>query len=408
MPGERWGGERSARRLILLLALIALAAGGGAWWYRWRGEIDAGDAQGQASSALDAASSVAGDVASTPMTGAAALASAPTSAAAAAAAASGAEADCPAEWRAMAGKSGAAVRRAFMRRSPAALTRAGDLLAASNDPFERVAGRMIAARGRDPNGEPDASAYLAAVSEGLSGSDPRVAAIAWQLCSNVSEGQAPACASITPQRWAQLEPGNAQAWLAVASDATQRGDEAGAREALSHAARGSTSRLGWSDVLRLAQSPSLQALSPVERELLVIDLIGVMASTTASGGLSAAVLCSQTAVESPQRRKDCGAVAEVMLGHGETLIELGIARAIGQRVGWGDERLDALEQQQTALTDALAEATDFSTEAEGPLSLAQACAAHRRVAQATAFVSSGSEVDLARRALRRSKQAAPR
>ena len=74
------------------------------------------------------------------------------------------------------------------------------------------------------------------------------------------------------------------------------------------------------------------------------------------------------------------------------------------RVGWDAERLNALEQEQAALNDALAEATDFSNEADGPLSQAQACAAHRRVAAATAFVSSGSEVDVARRALRRSKR----
>ena len=408
MPGERWGGDGAAKR-ILLMVLIAFAAGWGAWWWAH----SAGEAGGNAETAVHSAPEAASGAADAAASLLATESATPSSAASGvpigvAAAASGAEADCPAEWRAMAGKSDAAVRRALARRSPAALVHAGDLLAASNDPFERVAGRLIAARGRDPNGEPDAAAYLAAVSEGLSGPDPRVAAIAWQLCSNVAEGQAPACASITPQRWAQLEPGNAQAWLAVASDATQRGDEAGAREALSRAARGSSSRLGWSDVLRLAQSPSLQALSPVERELLVIDLIGVMASTTASGGLSVAVLCSQTAVESPQRRKDCGDVAQVMLDHGETLIELGIARSIGQRVGWDDSRLNALEQEQTALTDALAEATDFSSEDAGPMSLAQACAAHRRVAEATAFVSSGSEVELARRALRRAKRATSR
>jgi hypothetical protein len=398
VPGER-GRDESAAKRILILLLIALAAGSGAWWWYQaaRGDLaDAGETEPLMQAATEAASDAVSAAANAAAAGPMAAASVPS--AAAAAAASEAEADCPAEWRAMAGKSEAAMRRAFLRRSPAALTHAGDLLAASSDPFERVAGHLIAARGRDPNGEPDAAAYLAAVSEGLSGSDPRVAAIAWQLCSNVAEGQAPACASITPQRWAQLEPGNAQAWLAVASDATQRGDEASAHEALSRAARGSSSRLGWSDVLRLAQSPSLQALPAVERELLVIDLIGVMASTTASGGLSAAVLCSQTAVESPQRRRDCGDVAQVLLDHGETLIELGIARAIGKRVGWDDERLNALEQELAALNDALAEATDFSVDADGPMSLAQACAAHRRVARATAFVSSGSEVELARRA----------
>jgi hypothetical protein len=308
---------------------------------------------------------------------------------------------CPPQWRALAGKPADAIDKVFRQMRPAALAHAGQLLASSPEAFERIAGRLLTARSRDVEGPPDADTYLALVSEALSSNDPRVAALATQLCDTAPPEHATACSSMSAARWAAIDPDNVQAWLAVAAEALERSDARTAREALGRAAQSRGSRLIWSDLMPLSNSAALQGLPPVERQVLAADLIGVGGLLVNNGLLAISRLCSTDALTAPARRQECSAVAGLMIEHGDTLMEHGIGIGLARRSGWPVDRVDALAEEQRALSEAFADETNFGFDQPGPMTMGQACETYRRVEASFALVSNGNEMQAARRALQR-------
>jgi len=331
---------------------------------------------------------------------AASAAPAPASipAAASGAAAEPVDAACPPAWRALAGQPADAVDRAFRRLRPAALSHAARLLMASSDPFERVSGQLLGARAKAPDEAPPPEAFLNLVSEALASSDLRVAGLAAQMCASPSTEPPAACSSFTPQHWAAADPDNIQPWLALAAHAQDSGDVAGVREAMARATQAGANRLVSSELPRLARSPALQALSPVEREVLVIDLLGVGNALTAVGSLEVSRLCPAQGMGTV-REQQCGQIAERLVDQGQTLIERGIGISIGRRAGWDADRVSALDAEQRELLEALGDATGFISPSEGPMTLAQACETWRRIDAVTALITTDTEVALARHAL---------
>ena len=308
------------------------------------------------------------------------------------------DAACPPAWRALAGQPADAVDRAFRRLRPATLSHAARLLVASSDPFERVAGQLLGARAKAPDEAPAPEVFLNLVSEALSSNDLRVAGLAAQLCASPSTEPPAACSSFTPQQWAAADPDNIQPWLTLAAQAQDNGDPAGVREALARAAQTGTNRLVSAELPRLVRSPALQALSPVEREVLVIDLLGVGNALTAVGSLEVSRLCPGQGM-GPVRQQQCGQIAERLVDQGQTLIERGIGISIGRRAGWDPQRVAELEDEHRALLEALGDATGLAPPGNGPMTLSQACETWQRVDAVTALITTDTEVALARHAL---------
>ena len=338
-------------------------------------------------------------------------ASAPVQAASASPPASSAPAEpvdeaCPPAWRALAGQRADAVDSAFRRLRPATLSHAARLLVASSDPFERVAGQLLGARAKAPDEAPPPEAFLSLVSEALAGGDLRVSGLAAQLCASPSTEPPAACSSFTAQQWAAADPDNIQPWLALAAEAQDNGDPAGVREAMARAAQAGTNRLASAELPRLVRSPSLQGLTPVEREVLVIDLLGVGNALTAVGSLEVSRLCPGQGM-GPVREQQCGQIAERLVDQGQTLIERGIGISIGRRAGWDARRVAELEVEHRELLEALGDATALTPPGEGPMTLAQACETWQRVDAVTALITTDTEVALARRALLQRQATSP-
>ena len=397
MPVDGPLSERRTRWwLLLALLLLALGVAG----YRWWPQPPAAD-----DSVMQALSSVAEATHQAVMASQAPLAPA-SGASDAADPVAPIDPSCPPQWRALAGKPADAIDQVFRRLRPTALAHAGQLLASSPEAFERVAGRLLLARAHNVDGPPDADTYLALVSEALSNNDPRVAALATQLCDTAPAEHAAACSSMSPARWAAVDPDNVQAWLAVAAEALERSDTRTAREALGRAAQSRGSRLIWSDLMPLSNSAVLQALPPVERQVLAADLIGVGSLLVNNGLMAISRLCSTDALNAPQRRQECSSVAGLMIEHGDTLMEHGIGVGLARRSGWPADRVNALAEEQRVLSEAFAEETNFGFDQPGPMTMAQACETFHRVEASFALVSNGNEMQAARRALQRQQQQA--
>jgi hypothetical protein len=379
--------------------LLAILIGTVAW--RLADESDAREPRpGDSPSPADAALAVLADRLMAPPEAASVVASAVP----AASAVDGLDPACPPAWRALAGQPESAIDAAFRRLRPGALARAAALLAASADPFERVAAQVLSARARAPDEALPPDAFLALVSEALGTGDLRVAGLAAQLCGSPSAEPPAACASFTPSQWAAMDPENMQPWLAMAAQAQDNGDPATVREAMARAAQARSSQLASTELARLARSPALQALAPVDREVLVIDLLGVGHALTAVGSLEVSRLCPSQGM-GLARVQQCSAVAERLVEQSPTLIERGIGISIGRRTGWPAERVAALEEEHRALLEALGDAMVLGAPTDGPMTAAQACEAYQRIDAMTSIITTESEVALARRALAQARAA---
>jgi hypothetical protein len=325
--------------------------------------------------------------------------------ASAVAAAEADEAACPAAWRELAGQPADAIDRVFRRLQPQALGRAAARLSASADPYERIAGQLLATRARQPDEPPPVEAMLALVSEALASPDPRVASLAVQLCASTRFDAAAPCSSISPQRWAAVDPGNLQAWLTLAAHAQDQGDVATVREAMARAAQSGQSWDAGNEMMRLAASPTLQTLDPIDRSVLVLDMANANTALSLAGSFAMARLCPADSM-GPLRLAQCGAIAELLLDRSQTLMEQGIGITIGRRVGWDAERIAALEQEHRAMMEAYGQATVFwPEEPKRAMTRDEACAIYRRVDAIVQMVTTDSELGVARRALQAARAA---
>lgn len=181
--------------------------------------------------------------------------------------------------------------------------------------------------------------------------DPQVYASAIYACVLVDATVlSQACAALKPEQWAQLDPENALPWLYLASLASIRGDAATFDEAMLHAAR--------SAYVVARQMPLFDALSGVPpssepvRAVMTERQFGAFGMYLLPDYASASTFCDVEAVVEPQRRRVCSDLADVLTEAGTTLRDLLVGIAIGNKVGWPQQRLAALRVDSARLQNA--------------------------------------------------------
>ncbi len=314
-------------------------------------------------------------------------------------------AECPPEIRELVGRPAEAIDSLMRRMRPRALGHAGEAFRRAAGPFEQAMSTLLSARARSEFGALSPDDYLGLVAAALSTSDWRVTALTLHLCAVATAGQAPACASLNPSRWAELDPENALAWTSVAARALAAQDAAAADLAMSRAAQARTARTLWGEVMRVAQSPALAGLPAAERQVLVMALIGTASQAQLSSVVGASTACSVDAIGVGARQAECGAIAELLVEQAESLLDLQIGVAIARRAGWDAGRLDALEADYIALSEALVQDFDLSFDNYARRDEAQACQQYMKLEAVMARVARGDEVAQARRALARMRAA---
>jgi len=181
--------------------------------------------------------------------------------------------------------------------------------------------------------------------------DPGVYGLAMQVCQRADAGQASACGMLSTQVWAQLDPDNAAPWLWMASEAAKAGNVDGEDDAMNHAARARRNDLGYGRVVGTA----LNFLPQDEASLAgsyawAMEVVNIDASLPLTSYNAAGRYCGESAVRDPNRRQVCGDVAELLFTRSTTLLDRSMGAAIGRRVGWPAERLDAGKKEREAMT----------------------------------------------------------
>jgi hypothetical protein len=180
--------------------------------------------------------------------------------------------------------------------------------------------------------------------------DPAVYAIALHTCRKFPDA-APSgsCQQISAHEWSRIEPLNAVPWLLQAAEARGRGDAAGEATAFEHAAAASASVSYGNSLYSFARASLPDDLTPLQGLLLAERMKGYEAALAEPQDLYLTQYCSSEAVQDQTVRNECGAIAELLVRTGTTLLDLGVGRAIGSRVGWSSSRLAALKDESDAL-----------------------------------------------------------
>ena len=178
--------------------------------------------------------------------------------------------------------------------------------------------------------------------------DARVYMLALNACASRQAAPA-ACQSLSPERWAQLDPTNAAPWFAMAARAQQAKDAPALSEAMQGAARATYSDTGWAQLpaLVVANAPSDDAAVPAALQL----------AAEVAGGQSAALqsaplvmdYCRDEVLREPHRRQICSDIAELLATRSATLTDRTTGATIGRRLGWPQERSETLRVERDAV-----------------------------------------------------------
>lgn len=175
--------------------------------------------------------------------------------------------------------------------------------------------------------------------------EPMVYALALAACQQRSEGPAPgACQLLSAEQWAALEPDNAVPWLHLAG--VPRTDP---REALFRAAHAARVSAHWGVLHTQVMTAQPGGATPLDRLAMSTDALAIATAQPLPPYAVATKYCDAAAVRDVNRRQQCDALAELLAMRGETLVDLAVARSLGERLGWPAERLQALRDERDAL-----------------------------------------------------------
>ena len=180
--------------------------------------------------------------------------------------------------------------------------------------------------------------------------DGSLYAMALAACRPDDSGDAGnACAMLSLAQWARLEPANGVPWLQLAAEARRRGDAGGEAEAMHRAALASRFDARWGSFAELVDRALPPDAPGWQHLFLMVQAVGVQAALTAPEYQEMLEFCRPERLDA-NRRQTCDALARGLLDRGTTLMDHGMAGALGRRLGWPAERLQALEQERDAYT----------------------------------------------------------
>jgi hypothetical protein len=205
------------------------------------------------------------------------------------------------------------------------------------------------AQQKDPEAARDELVQLAVGTK-----DPAVFALAYTKCIQGAEGPAlpGACPQLSLDEWTRADSDNAVPWLLLAAKARREGDGAAESAAFAHAAQAHQyESYSWS-LFSFAQAAMPGDVTAADRWYLTTQVIGVEAAMPMPY-LPQFQYCSRDATTDATVRRQCDALAELMVNKATSLLEFAAGKSLGARVGWPAEVIDRLTQQLQASMQAL-------------------------------------------------------
>jgi hypothetical protein len=173
----------------------------------------------------------------------------------------------------------------------------------------------------------------------LDSRDAVVYGIAVQACTTHFLGSdSDACRQISVAEWARQEPDNRQVWWRVAAEAESRGDTQARDAALANAAAAPRDDSHLGAVVAAAFAAVPESTNGMLQSTLVMLVSGAW-TTSMITTPPVLGLCKAEYLGNANTRQQCERLAEVLTRHPATLLDLGVGKALGRRLGWPAERL---------------------------------------------------------------------
>jgi hypothetical protein len=193
--------------------------------------------------------------------------------------------------------------------------------------------------------------------------DPAVYALAYTKCiTGVEDSALPgACPQLSLDEWTRADSDNAVPWLRLAAKARREKDGAAEAAAFAHAAQAHQyESYDWS-LFSFAQPAMPGDVTAADRWYLTTTVIGVEAAMPMPFQ-PLFQYCSRDAMGDAAVRRECNALAELMVNKATTLLEFSVGKSLGARVGWPAEVVDRLTQQLQASMQAFNQMTPSDPE----------------------------------------------
>jgi hypothetical protein len=98
-----------------------------------------------------------------------------------------------------------------------------------------------------------------------------------------------------------------------------------------------------------AQASLPEDITPLQRLLLAERMMGYQAAWGEPQYHYLTQHCASDAAHDEKVRNECSAIGNLLAEHGTTLLDLGVARTIGTRIGWSSDRLKRMSDERDAL-----------------------------------------------------------
>jgi hypothetical protein len=185
--------------------------------------------------------------------------------------------------------------------------------------------------------------------------DPYVFALGREACRNVPSR----CNELSAQRFAEIDPDNALAWLEVAAEAQAAGRAEQANGALFRAANANRFESYEAESYRLVQTHLPATVTALDLRLLNDTVTGSLGTFLVPGYSQAAQLCS-----SPESAgKHCAALVRAMAEKSDIVIGVGVAGSIARKIGLDAKTRDAIKERFDGLKYAAYVANSGDSEA---------------------------------------------
>lgn len=176
--------------------------------------------------------------------------------------------------------------------------------------------------------------------QGTATQDARIYAIALRECASAPEQGS--CALLNVDQWARLDPDNALPWLHILKRARQRGDEAQTAEALYRIGTAARFEEGlFAAAGRIADNAGAGDVDAIAAQLLALDAV-LQAGARQAPFIDLSAVCRAPATADANRRQACDAAAATLAERSDSALALVTGASLGRRLGWTDDRVDAL------------------------------------------------------------------
>jgi hypothetical protein len=204
---------------------------------------------------------------------------------------------------------------------------------------------------KDPEAARDELVQLALVTK-----DPAIFALANSKCiKDVEDFASPlpgACPQLTLDQWTRADPDNAVPWLHLAAKARSEKNSAAEAAAFAHAAQAHRyESYNWS-MFEFARATMPDDITAAEQWFLTEQIAGVEAAIPMPY-ITEFKYCSRESVSDLTLLRQCNAMADLLVNKSKTLLELGLGKSLGARIGWPAEVTDKLTQEIRASMEAL-------------------------------------------------------